>query len=73
MYRLPGGLQRPNGIYEIMEVTAEIEKMILTGTADEIDIEKVAVGDSMITMVQDGLLKALDGTTSVAEVFTVAE
>ena len=40
-----------------MEVTAEIEKMILTGTADEIDIEKVAVGDSMITMVQDGLLK----------------
>ncbi len=61
------------GIYEIMEVTVEIEKMILTGTADEIDIEKVAVTDGMITMVQDGLLKALDGTTSVAEVFTVAE
>ena len=32
----------------------------------------VAVKNGMVTMVQDGILKALDGITSVSEVFRVA-
>ena len=36
-------------------------------------IEEVAVKNGMVTMVQDGILKALEGITSVEEVFEVAQ
>lgn len=61
------------GIYEIMTMNEEIEKLILTGTASEYDMRAVAKKYGMITMVQDGLLKVVDGITSVEEVFRVAE
>ena len=61
------------GIYEIMIMNEEIEKMILPGNVSEYDMRSVAKKYGMITMVQDGLLKALDGITSVDEVFRVAE
>ena len=58
------------GIYEIFMMTPEIEKLILAGNVSEYQIEKVAVKNGMITMLQDGLLKALEGITSVQEVFS---
>lgn len=58
------------GIYEIFMMTPEIEKLILAGNVSEYEIEKVAVKNGMITMLQDGLLKALEGITSVQEVFS---
>ncbi|MDO8260818.1 MAG: GspE/PulE family protein [Candidatus Magasanikbacteria bacterium] len=61
------------GIYEIMIMNEEIEKMILPGNVSEYDMRSVAKKYGMITMVQDGLLKAMDGITSVDEVFRVAE
>ena len=61
------------GIYEIMVVNAEIEKIILSGKASEYDMRAIAEKNGMITMVQDGLLKAIDGTTSIEEVFRVSE
>jgi type II secretory ATPase GspE/PulE/Tfp pilus assembly ATPase PilB-like protein len=61
------------GIHEIFVVTPEIEQMILTGSASEYDIERAAVAQGMTTMVQDGIIKALDGITSLAEVFRVTE
>jgi type II secretory ATPase GspE/PulE/Tfp pilus assembly ATPase PilB-like protein len=60
------------GIYEIFTITPRVEEMILKGTSTESDIEAEAVKDGMITMAQDGLLKALDGLTSVDEVLAVA-
>jgi len=51
----------------------EIEKMILEEKISEYEIEKIAIDNGMITMAQDGLLKALDGLTSVEEVFRVVE
>ncbi len=57
------------GIYEIFMMTPEIEKLILDGNVSEYEIEKIAVKNGMITMLQDGLLKALEGLTSVQEVF----
>jgi type II secretory ATPase GspE/PulE/Tfp pilus assembly ATPase PilB-like protein len=57
------------GIYEIFMMTPEIEKLILAGNVSEYEIEKIAVKNGMITMLQDGLLKALEGLTSVQEVF----
>ncbi|NIA18392.1 MAG: hypothetical protein GWO79_00755 [Actinobacteria bacterium] len=61
------------GIYEIMAVNKEIEKIILSGKVSEYDMAEVAVKNGMVTMVQDGLLKVIDGITSVEEVFRVAE
>jgi type II secretory ATPase GspE/PulE/Tfp pilus assembly ATPase PilB-like protein len=61
------------GIYEIMTMNAELEKIILSGNASEYDMRDSGTKNGMVTMVQDGLLKALDGITSVDEVFRVAE
>jgi len=61
------------GIYEIFTMTPEIEKMIMAGTVGESEIRAAAQAAGMITMAQDGILKALDGVTSVSEVFRVTE
>jgi len=61
------------GLYELLTMNPEIEKMILDEKVSEYEIEKIAIENGMITMVQDGLLKALDGLTSVEEVFRVIE
>lgn len=60
------------GIYEIFRKNEEIEKIILSGTLSEYAIQEIAVKNGMITMLQDGLLKALRGITSPEEVFEAA-
>ncbi|MFH1839418.1 MAG: GspE/PulE family protein [Patescibacteria group bacterium] len=61
------------GIYEVMVMTKEIENLILTGNVSEYQMAEVASKQGMVTMVQDGLLKALDGLSSVEEILRVAE
>lgn len=61
------------GVYEVLILTEEIEKMVLSGKISEYEIERIAVKDGMVTMFQDGILKALDGITSVEEIFRVTE
>lgn len=61
------------GIYEIMVMSAEIEKIILSSEVSEYQMQDIATKAGMVTMVQDGLLKALSGITSVSEVFEAAE
>lgn len=61
------------GIYEIMVMDQEIEKLVLSGKVSEYDMREVGARKGMISMVQDGVLKALDGITSIDEVFRVAE
>lgn len=57
------------GLYEIFTMSPKVEQMILSGTISEYELERQAIRDGMITMLQDGLLKALDGITSVEEIF----
>ncbi|MBI2552476.1 type II/IV secretion system protein [Candidatus Uhrbacteria bacterium] len=61
------------GIFEVMMMNKEIEEVVLAGKISEYTLQEIAVKAGMITMVQDGLLKALDGITTVEEVFRVAE
>jgi len=61
------------GIYEIFIMNKEIEQAILEAQVSEYKIEELARKNGMITMVQDGLLKALDKATAVEEVFRVIE
>lgn len=61
------------GIYEVMVMNETVEKIILSGQATEYKLQEIANQAGMITMVQDGILKALDGITSLEEVFKKAE
>lgn len=61
------------GIYEIFTMNKEIEQAILGSQISEYAIQELALKGGMVTMVQDGLLKALDKITTVEEVFRVIE
>jgi len=61
------------GIYEILIMSKEIEERILSGKVSEYDMQDIAISQGMVTMVQDGLLKVVDGITTVEEVFRVSE
>jgi type II secretory ATPase GspE/PulE/Tfp pilus assembly ATPase PilB-like protein len=56
------------GAYEILIKDAEIEKAILGGSISEYDMRAIAARQGMVSMAQDGLLKASEGLTSVDEV-----
>jgi type IV pilus assembly protein PilB len=61
------------GIYEIMNMNKDIETLILSEHVSEYSIEEIAIKNGMVKMVQDGLLRALEGVTSVEEVFEAAD
>lgn len=61
------------GLYEVFVMNKEIEEIILSTQVSEYEIERIAAQNGMIKMVQDGILKALDGITSLDEVFRVIE
>ena len=59
------------GLYETINVTPEIQKLIQDPNITDYEIEQVAVKNGTVTMVSDGILKALNGETSLDEVFRV--
>jgi len=61
------------GIYEIMTVGEETEKLILDGRISEYDMRDIGKKNGMVSMIQDGVLKALDGVTTIDEVFRVSQ
>ncbi|MDR0397726.1 MAG: GspE/PulE family protein [Candidatus Nomurabacteria bacterium] len=65
--RQPGGYKGRAGVYEVMEVSETIQKLIVA-RATSSEIQKAAVAEGMITMRQDGFLKVLNGLTTVEEV-----
>jgi type II secretory ATPase GspE/PulE/Tfp pilus assembly ATPase PilB-like protein len=60
------------GVYEVFNISEVIEKLILRG-ATTTEVRSQAIAEGMITMAQDGLLKAMNGITDVEEVFRVVE
>jgi type IV pilus assembly protein PilB len=68
------GMKGRAAIYEIMPVTPEVRDMILKGAVTA-DLRRVAQTQGMKTLRQAGLLKVLEGTTTVDEILrvTVAE
>ena len=60
------------GIFEVLPVSEKIGRLILEH-APAIEIENLAVTEGMITMKQDGYLKAVEGVTSLEEVLRVAQ
>jgi len=67
----PGGYSGRIGIYEVFSITEQIQDLILKRSTSS-DIQKVAVEQGMVTMRQDGYLKALNGQTTLNEINRVA-
>lgn len=68
----PGGYKGRMGLYEVFEVTEKIQELILK-RATSTEIQKAAEAEQgMVTMRQDGYLKALAGQTTITEVNRVA-
>ena len=75
-YRLKKGVSDDDGysgrlgIHEIMKVSPAIKEIILkSGNAD--DIQKQAESEGMMTMIEDGIFKAVQGVTTIEEVLRV--
>lgn len=65
------GYQGRLGLFEIIEMTPEIREMLQSGNASDYDIANKAIENGLITISQDGILKALQGKTSLEEIFRV--
>jgi type IV pilus assembly protein PilB len=66
----PDGYKGRIGIFEVLPVTQTIKELIVKeATADE--IEEQAKKEGMITMVEDGFVKAAQGITTIEEVLRV--
>lgn len=69
--KAPGGYKGRLGLYEVMDVTEEVQALIVKQSTSA-EIQRMAVSQGMITMRQDGYLKALQGVTTLDEVNRVA-
>lgn len=58
------------GIYEVLPNTTDVQKLIMSNATSE-QIQNQAIDEGMITMQLDGLIKALCGMTTVAEILRV--
>ncbi|PIZ87704.1 hypothetical protein COX93_00345, partial [Candidatus Nomurabacteria bacterium CG_4_10_14_0_2_um_filter_30_12] len=58
------------GIHEILKVTSSIKELIIRGSSQD-DIEAQAKKEGMMTILEDGVFKAVLGQTSLEEVFRV--
>jgi type IV pilus assembly protein PilB len=67
----PKGFHGRMGIYEAFEVTTPIQDLILN-RATTAEIQKAAQAEGMITMREDGYLKAMSGRTTLHEIDRVA-
>jgi len=66
------GYKGRKGIYEVLEVTTEIQDLLLK-QAPTSQIQDKAVDQGMILMWQDGFIKASQGITTIEEVLRVSK
>jgi len=69
--RTPGGYKGRLGLYEVMDISESIQNLIVKHATSS-EIQRKAIEEGMITMRQDGYLKALAGQTTLEEVNRVA-
>ena len=66
----PDGYKGRVGIYEVLPVTESIKELIVArATSDKIQAQ--AESEGMVTMVEDGIVKAAQGLTTIEEVLRV--
>jgi len=60
------------GLYEVLNMTNELRRGVIQ-RLPSMDLQKIAMQSGMVTLEQAGLIKALQGTTSLSEVYRVAK
>jgi type IV pilus assembly protein PilB len=60
------------GIFEVLDVSEKISRLIMDNVSAD-QIKDTAVEEGMLTMIQDGYLKALEGITTLEEVLRVSK
>ena len=60
------------GIYEVLPITNKLEEAIMKGEVSEYEIKELCKNEGIVNMIQDGLIKAIEGKTTIEEVFRVA-
>jgi type IV pilus assembly protein PilB len=68
----PDGYKGRIGIHEVLEVTPTIKEMIVKETTSD-ELEKQARAEGMVTMLEDGFIKAAQGLTSIEEILRAAK
>lgn len=58
------------GIHEVLEVTESVKQLIISNATSDA-IEKRAKEEGMMTMLEDGIVKAVQGITTIEEVLRV--
>ena len=66
------GYKGRTGIFESLKVSDKVSQLIMEHKSAS-NIEKQGIEEGMITMVQDGFLKALEGITTLEEVLRVQQ
>ena len=60
------------GIYEVLEVTAEVGELVMKNMSSDVILNK-AVAQGMVTMLHDGFIKAKNGITTLEEIIRVTK
>lgn len=63
----PKGYKGRIGIFEVMDITPKIKELIVASAPMD-EIQKIAEAEGMVTMLEDGFIKAAQGITSIEEV-----
>ena len=66
----PEGYKSRIGIHEVLKMSPAIKDLIIEN-ADSAKIEEQAKKEGMMTMIEDGIFKAVQGTTSIEEILRV--
>lgn len=56
------------GAYEVLSVTNGLRELLSLEHISTVQVRQVAQSEGMITMLQDGIIKAMDGITTIEEV-----
>jgi type IV pilus assembly protein PilB len=67
-----GGYKWRVGIYEMLEISPWVKDMILRGDS-AFNINRQAIADGMVSLEQDGIIKALQWHTTLEEVYRVSK
>ncbi|MFH1429669.1 MAG: GspE/PulE family protein [Candidatus Margulisiibacteriota bacterium] len=67
------GFQGRIGIYELMSSTETIKNMVMTEGVSTSQVREISRNEGMVTLKEDGVRKALLGTTTIEEVMRVAK
>lgn len=56
------------GAYEILTMTNGLKRLLNTENPSFVDMRHTAIQEGMVTMVQDAVIKAIDGLTDISEI-----